>query len=65
MQRVAVARALITSPKIILADEPSGSLDEKNAREIIELIFELVKEKKTSSFLSPTMRIYLKDVSAH
>ena len=48
MQRVAVARALITSPKIILADEPSGSLDEKNAKEIIELIFELVEEKKTS-----------------
>ena len=48
MQRVAVARALITSPKIILADEPSGSLDEKNANEIIDLIFELVEEKKTS-----------------
>ena len=48
MQRVAVARALVTAPKLILADEPSGSLDENNAHEIIDLIFDLVREKSTS-----------------
>lgn len=42
-QRVAVARALINKPKIIFADEPSGSLDEKNAEELHSLIFSLRK----------------------
>lgn len=40
-QRVAVARALINDPKIILADEPSGSLDSKNKEELHKLLFDL------------------------
>jgi lipoprotein-releasing system ATP-binding protein len=43
-QRVAVARALINSPKIIFADEPTGNLDSKNSDEVIKLIFELRKK---------------------
>ena len=43
-QRVAVARALINSPSIILADEPSGNLDSKNAEELHNLFLRLNKE---------------------
>jgi len=43
-QRVAVARALINNPSVILADEPSGSLDTKNKEELHSLFFELRKE---------------------
>ncbi|MDD3741537.1 MAG: ABC transporter ATP-binding protein [Bacteroidales bacterium] len=42
-QRVAIARALINNPTIILADEPSGNLDSKNAKALYEIIFELRK----------------------
>ena len=37
-QRVAIARSLINNPKLILADEPTGSLDTKNAENILELL---------------------------
>lgn len=40
-QRVAVARALINSPKVIFADEPSGNLDTKNSQELHQLFFDL------------------------
>jgi len=43
-QRVAAARALMMAPDIILADEPTGSLDEKNKKELSELLLQLHKE---------------------
>lgn len=43
-QRAAVARALINKPKIILADEPSGSLDSKNRKELHQLFFDLRRD---------------------
>ena len=44
-QRVAVARALINSPVVILADEPSGTLDSKNAKDLHKLLLELNQER--------------------
>jgi len=47
-QRVAVVRALINQPKIILADEPTGALDEKNAESLTTLLMDLQKTTCTS-----------------
>jgi lipoprotein-releasing system ATP-binding protein len=52
-QRVAVARALINSPAVILADEPSGSLDTKNKEELHALFFEL-RDKMRQTFVIVT-----------
>ncbi len=52
-QRVAVARALINDPDVILADEPSGNLDSKNKKELHELFFKL-REKYNQTFVIVT-----------
>ena len=52
-QRVAVARALVNNPAVVLADEPSGSLDTKNKEELHRLFFEL-RDKFGQTFVIVT-----------
>lgn len=50
-QRVAMARAFAGEPRILFADEPTGNLDQKTARQIIDLLFKLNDERKTTLVL--------------
>jgi putative ABC transport system ATP-binding protein len=50
-QRVAIARALVIKPSLLLADEPSGSLDEATGGEVMDLLFELVDKEGTGLIL--------------
>lgn len=61
-QRVAVARALINSPRIVFADEPSGSLDSRNALALHELFFEL-RQKLGQTFVLATHNQMLADMA--
>ncbi|MBO8463025.1 MAG: ABC transporter ATP-binding protein [Firmicutes bacterium] len=61
-QRVSIARALVNHPSIILADEPTGNLDSKTERIVIELLKNLVKKYKTSIVFVTHNESLVKDV---
>lgn len=46
-QRVALARLILKQPRLILADEPTGSLDEGNGQKVMELLFDMVDDTRT------------------
>ena len=50
-QRVAIARAMIHKPKVIFADEPSGSLDESTGNSLMDLLFKVIKEENQKMLL--------------
>ena len=60
-QRVAISRALINSPDIVLADEPTGNLDHKNAKEIFKILFSL--KNKNRIIIFATHNRYFADMS--
>jgi cell division transport system ATP-binding protein len=51
-QRVDIARALLNSPKLVLADEPTGNLDPETSDEIMQLLFQIAKDFNTTVIMA-------------
>jgi putative ABC transport system ATP-binding protein len=52
MQRVSIARALVTKPKVVLADEPTANLDSKTSYKVLEIMLDLNKKHNTTFIFS-------------
>lgn len=64
-QRVDIARALLNSPKLILADEPTGNLDPETSDEIMQLLFQICRDYETSILMATHDYIVINKFPAH
>jgi putative ABC transport system ATP-binding protein len=64
-QRIAIARALVIKPRILLADEPSGSLDQKTGEQVMDILFDLVKKEKITLVLVTHNELLAKRCQKH
>ncbi len=61
-QRTAIARAVVARPKIILADEPTGNLDETNSKTVIKMLNKLVEKNLTTLLVATHSQIFAKSL---
>jgi putative ABC transport system ATP-binding protein len=59
-QRIAIARALVNNPRVLFADEPTGNLDQKKGKEIMDLLEKLNKDENLTIILVTHNEDYLK-----
>ena len=63
-QRVAICRALMNEPEVILADEPTGALDEENATDVENLLLDLVREEGRSLLLVTSLMVVIVGIAS-